>query len=157
MSAKAKSPSGEKVMATNREARFLYEIGERHEAGLALTGTEIKSLRAGGASLAEAFIMPRGNEMWVLSMHISPYESGNQFNHEPTRQRKLLLHRREIDRLAGMVAQKGVTLVPLRMYFKNRRAKMELGVCRGKKTHDKRHAIKERDMQRTEERTFRVR
>jgi len=157
MADKPTSERGEKLIATNRKARHLYEVIESHEAGLVLVGTEVKSLREGGGSIAEAFAMPRGSELFLLNFRISPYERGNRFNHLPDRPRKLLLHRREIERLSGMVTQKGLTLVPLRLYFKNRRAKVEIGVCRGKKAHDKRHAIKERDMRRGEEREFRVR
>lgn len=149
--------SGEKVVATNRKARHLYEILETHEAGIVLVGTEVKSLREGGASIGDAFCMPKRGEMWLINLHIGPYDRGNRFNHEPTRERKLLLHRREIDRMAGAVSQKGLTLVPLRIHFKNRRAKVLIGVCRGKKAHDKRHAIRERDLTRTGEREFRRR
>lgn len=151
------TPEGEKTVATNRKARFLYEILERHEAGIELVGTEVKSLRRGGANLVDAFAVPKGGELFVLNLHISPYEQGNRFNHPPTRPRRLLLHRREIARLAGQVSQRGLSLVPLRIYFKRRRAKVELGVCRGKKAHDKRETIRERDRRRSEEREFRVR
>lgn len=157
MSAPAKTSEEEKTVATNRKARFLYEILEKYEAGIELVGTEVKSLRAAGANLADSFAMPKGAELFLLNLHIGHYDQGNRFNHMPTRPRKLLLHRREISRLAGMVSQKGLSLVPLRLYFKNRRAKVEIAVCRGKKAHDKREAIKERDMRRSEDREFRVR
>lgn len=154
---KEKTKASDPTIATNRKARFLYEILEKVEAGIELVGTEVKSLRESGASLSEAFAMPKHGELWLLNMRISPYEPGNRFNHLPERPRKLLMHRREIDRMAGQVAQKGLSLVPLRLYFKNRRVKVEIGVCRGKKAHDKRHAIKERDLKRTQEREYRVR
>lgn len=158
MSKKRDKPKpGEPTIATNRKARFLYETLEKVEAGIELVGTEVKSLRESGASLSEAFAMPKQGEMWLINMRISPYEPGNRFNHVPERPRKLLMHRREIDRMAGQVAQKGLSLVPLRLYFKNRRVKVEIGVCRGKKAHDKRHAIKERDLKRTQEREYRLR
>jgi SsrA-binding protein len=157
MAQRTLSSEGEKVVATNRKARFLYEVLEKYEAGIELVGTEVKSLRAGAANLTDAFALPKGRELVLLNLHISPYEQGNRFNHPPTRPRRLLLHRREIARLAGMVSQKGLTLVPLRIYFKRRRAKVELGVCRGKKAHDKREAIKKRDLRRTEEREYRIR
>ena len=162
MMAKQRASSREKVwtektVATNRKARHLYHIDETHEAGIALVGTEVKSLRAGGASLGDAFAMPKRGELWLLNLHIGPYEQGGRFNHEPMRRRKLLLHRREIERLAGAVSKRGCTLVPLRLYFRDRRVKVELGVCRGKKAYDKRQAIKERDLKRTQERSFRIR
>ncbi|MDR7523522.1 MAG: SsrA-binding protein SmpB [Armatimonadota bacterium] len=135
----------EQLVATNRRARHEYHIEESLEAGLVLTGTEVKSLRAGRASLAEAFARIQGNEIWLHHLHIPPYEAGNIFNHDPMRPRKLLLHRRQIQRLAGRAFQKGYTLVPLRLYFRRGRAKVELAVARGKKLYDKREAIGERE------------
>jgi SsrA-binding protein len=154
---KSHSADGIKVVATNRRARHEYEILETFEAGLELTGTEVKSLRGGGVSIMEAFAMPQGSDLMLLNMRISPYAQGNRFNHVPERPRRLLLHRQEINRLSGMVSQKGLTLVPLRVFFKRSWAKVDIGVCRGKKLHDKRHAIKERDLRRTQEREYRLR
>ena len=134
-----------------------YEILDRYECGLELQGTEVKSLRAGGISIVEAFAMPKGNELFIFKMRISPYEMGNRFNHLPERARRLLLHRREINKLIGQVTQKGLTLVPLRVYFKGSLAKLELGVCKGKKLHDKREALKKKDTDRDIRRTMRNR
>ncbi|MDQ7859777.1 MAG: SsrA-binding protein SmpB [Armatimonadota bacterium] len=136
---------GEKLVATNRRARHEYHIEEAFEAGLVLTGTEVKALRAGRASLAEAYARVEGGEVWLHHLHIPPYEAGNIFNHDPLRRRKLLLHRRQIERLAGRAAQKGYTLVPLRLYFTRGRAKVEIALARGKKLYDKRAAIGERE------------
>jgi SsrA-binding protein len=147
--------SGERLVAQNRRARHDYFILETLEAGLVLTGTEVKSLRRGQASLAEAYASVENDEVWVLQMHIPPYEQGNRFNPDPVRRRKLLLHRSEIASLRKAVAQKGHTLVPLRLYFSKGRAKLLLGVARGKKTHDKRHAIAERDARREMDRARR--
>jgi SsrA-binding protein len=135
-------------IATNRRARHEYWIEETHEAGIALTGTEVKSLRAGHVILGDAFARIDGGEAWLLHLHISPYEQGNIQNHDPMRTRKLLLHRREIERLGARVQQRGYTLVPLRLYFRNGVAKVELGLARGRRTYDKRERIAERDAQR---------
>lgn len=135
-------------IALNRRARHDFHIEETVEAGLVLTGTEVKALRAGRASLAEAFARVEGDELWLLHMHIPPYEAGNVFNHDPLRRRKVLLHRREIGRLAGKAQQKGYTLVPLRLYFKRGVAKVELAVARGKRAYDKREAIARREAER---------
>jgi SsrA-binding protein len=141
--------SGIKIIADNRQARFLYEILETYEAGIELRGTEVKSIRAGKINLKDGYGLIRNGEAWLLNVHISPYEaSGQYFNHEAKRSRKLLLHRREISKLIGKLEQQGLTLVPLKMYFKNSRVKVSLGLARGKKLHDKRESIKKRQDQR---------
>ena len=136
------------LVAQNRRAGHDYFILETIEAGLVLTGTEVKSLRHGKASLAEAYATVEGSEAWVRQLHIPPYEQGNRWNVDPIRPRKLLLHREEIETLRKAVAQKGQTIVPLKLYFSAGYAKLLLGVAKGKKTHDKRHAIAERDARR---------
>jgi SsrA-binding protein len=136
---------GQHLIATNRRARHEYHIEETYEAGLALTGTEVKTLRERRVSLQEAFARVEGGEVWLYHMHIPPYESGNIFNHDPLRRRKLLLHRSEIRRLFAKAQQKGYTLVPLRVYFRHGVAKIELGVARGKKQYDKRESVARRD------------
>ena len=146
----------EKVVAQNRRARHDYFILETLEAGLVLKGTEVKSLRAGKASLGEAYATVENGEAWVLQLHIPPYEQGNRWNPDPVRSRKLLLHRAEIERLEKAVAQKGQTVVPLKLYFTRGRAKLLLGIAKGKKTYDKRHAIAERDSRREMERARRA-
>jgi SsrA-binding protein len=145
----------EKVVAQNRRARHDYEILETLEAGLVLTGTEVKSLRGGKASLGEAYATVENGEAFVLQLHIPPYEQGNRNNPDPVRRRKLLLNRAEIDELDRAVAQKGQTIVPLKLYFSRGRAKLLIGVARGRKTHDKRHAIAERDAKREMDRARR--
>lgn len=145
------------TIATNRRARFEYHVEETYEAGLVLTGTEVKSLRAGRASLQESFARVENDEVWLYHMHIPPYEAGNIFNHDPLRKRKLLLHRSQIHRLFGKATQKGYTLVPLRLYFKHGVAKIELAVARGKRQYDKRAAIEEREARRRMERVVRRR
>jgi SsrA-binding protein len=147
----------EKTITLNRKARYDYSIGESMEAGIVLTGTEIKSLRAGKVSLAQSFARPERGELWLINAYIAPYEAGNRYNHEPTRPRKLLLHRDEINRLAGTVTQKGFTLVPLRLYLKKGLAKLELGLARGKKLYDKRESIAQRQAKREIERTLKTR
>ncbi|MCS7042270.1 MAG: SsrA-binding protein SmpB [Bryobacteraceae bacterium] len=134
-----------KVVAENRRAFHDYHVLEKLEAGLALTGTEIKSARQGKVQLRDAYADVIGGEAWLLNAHFSPYSHGNIWNHEPTRKRKLLLHRQEIDRLASKVIEKGLTLIPLRLYLKKGRLKCELGVCRGKKLHDRREAEQARE------------
>ncbi|MBC5810903.1 MAG: SsrA-binding protein SmpB [Candidatus Eremiobacteraeota bacterium] len=129
----------------NRRARFEYEFFERFEAGIALTGTEIKSIRTGQISISEAYARVRDGELWLLGMHVPPYKEGSFSNHEPNRPRKLLMHRKEIDRLAGQVAEKGYTLVPTRLYFKGGKVKIDLALARGKKLWDKRRATKDRE------------
>jgi SsrA-binding protein len=136
-----------KPIATNRQARRNYHISDTYEAGIALRGTEVKSLRAGNVQLRDAYAKIVDGEVWLYNVHISPYEFGNIYNHEPMRPRKLLLHRQEIRRLFGKTAERGFTLVPTRMYFKRGRAKVELGLGKGKLLHDKREDIKARDAQ----------
>jgi SsrA-binding protein len=140
--------SAEKVVAQNRRASHDYAILETFEAGLVLAGTEVKSLRSGKASLAESFATIENGEAFVRQMHIPPYEQGNRWNLDPVRARKLLLHRAELEKLKAAVTRKGMTLIPLRLYFSRGRAKLLIGVAKGKKTHDKRHAIAERDAKR---------
>jgi SsrA-binding protein len=140
--------SPDRLIAQNRRASHDYFILETVEAGLVLAGTEVKSLRHGRASLAEAYATVENGEAWVLQLHIPPYEQGNRWNLEPTRRRKLLLHRTEIARLDKAVAQKGLAIIPLKLYFSRGYAKLLLGVGKGKKTHDKRQTIAERDAQR---------
>jgi SsrA-binding protein len=135
-------------IAVNRRARHEYHVEESVEAGLALMGSEVKALREGKANLKDSFGRIENGEMWLWNVHISPYGPASQFGHEPTRTRKLLLHRQEIERLQGKVKEKGLTLVPLRLYFKNGRAKVELALVRGKKQHDKRDAIRDREQKR---------
>lgn len=147
----------ERPVATNRRARHEFHIEETVEAGLVLTGTEVKSLRAGRASIQDAFARMEEGEVWLYHMHIPPYEAGNIFNHDPLRRRKLLLHRRQVDRLGGRVQQKGYTLVALRLYFRRGLAKVELGLARGKRQYDKRAAIAEREAARRIERAVRRR
>ena len=141
------SPS--KLIVSNRKARHEYHILDSMEAGLVLQGTEVKALRDGRADLKEAYARIEGDEAWLLGCHISPYAQGNRANHDPLRPRKLLLHRGEINRLLGRVMEKGLTLVPLRLYFKHGRAKVELGLARGKKLYDKRETMKKRDTERS--------
>jgi len=133
---------GIKIIANNKKAYHEYFVDEVYEAGLALQGTEVKSVRMGQVSIKEAYCRIRNGEVFVENMNISPYEQGNRENHEPLRQRKLLLHRDEIDKLIKKVDEKGLTLVPTKIYFKNSRAKLEVGVCRGKKLYDKRETLK---------------
>jgi SsrA-binding protein len=148
---------GEKLIASNRKAFHNFEILETCEGGLVLRGTEVKSLRAGRADLKEAYARIEGGQAWLLGCHISPYAQGNRMNHDPLRPRKLLLHRSEIERLLGKVMEKGLTLVPLRLYFKEGRAKVELGLARGRKVLDKRQVIREREERREMDRAIRAR
>jgi len=138
----------EKTVALNRRARYDYAVEQTLEAGIVLTGTEIKSIRAGRVNLGDAYARIEHGEAILIGAHIAPYEQGNRYNHEPLRTRKLLLHRDQIAELAGLSQAKGLTIVPLRLYLRNGLAKLELGVARGKKTHDKRRAIAERDARR---------
>jgi SsrA-binding protein len=140
--------SGEKTVCLNRRARFEYEILETFEAGMVLVGTEVKSLRQGQASIKEAFADIVGGEAFLVDSHIPPYVLGNIHNHEPKRRRKLLLGKREIQRLGSKTAEKGLTLIPLRIYFRKGLAKLELALARGKKTHDKRETIRRREAER---------
>lgn len=149
--------SGIKVIAENRKAYHDYFVEERHEAGIILTGTEIKSIRKARVNLKDSYAELRDGEVWLLQMHISPYEQGNRFNHEPLRKRKLLLHRSEIAKLTGKVQQQGMTLVPLKIYLKQGLAKIELGLCKGKKNYDKRDDLAEKDAKRQMERDLRDR
>ncbi|MDI3279980.1 MAG: SsrA-binding protein SmpB [Bacillota bacterium] len=149
-----KKESGERVAAENRKARHDYHILETYEAGIALRGTEVKSIRAGKVNLKDSFARIEGGEVFVYQMHISPYEYGNRENHDPLRTRKLLLHKSEIARLVGKTQEKGLTLVPLRVYFKRGLAKVELALAKGKKLYDKRHAEAEREARREVERAL---
>ncbi|MBI5464085.1 MAG: SsrA-binding protein SmpB [Ignavibacteriales bacterium] len=137
-----------RVVVSNRKARHEYDILEKLEAGIALTGTEVKSLRAGNANLQDSYAMVVRGEVWLLGMHISPYERGSYLNHEPKRERKLLLTKKEIRKLISKVAEKGLTLVPLSIYFKGPYAKIELAVARGRKSYDKRESIKKKEIDR---------
>lgn len=142
-----------KRIAKNKKAFFNYEVLESLEAGIKLFGTEVKSLRSGNVSFGDAYARIRNNEVWLVDLHISPYEFGNRENHDPTRERKLLLHKREIRKLKNKLERQGLTLVPVELYFNDRGlAKVALGVCRGRKRHDKRQAMKKREDQRRMER-----
>ena len=144
----------EKLVVDNRRARHDYHLLDRYEAGIVLTGTEVKSLRDGRASLQQAYAEVRGNEAWLVGAHISVYEQGNIANHDPDRDRKLLLHKKELASLAGKVTQRGLTLVPTKLYFKNGRAKVELALARGKEQRDKRRDIAQREATRDMERAL---
>ena len=146
-----------KLIADNRKARHEYELLERYEAGLVLTGTEVKSLRDGGASLQQAYADLRKGEAWLIGAHIAEYGQGNVHNHEPDRDRKLLLHRREIEALHGKVRERGLTLVPTRLYFKDGKVKVEVALARGKERRDKRRDIAKRDADRQIERELKSR
>ncbi len=146
-----------KLIASNRKARFEYEILDTLEAGIALLGPEVKSLRAGNANLGDAYAIVRRGEVFLVNAHIGPYDQAGRANVAPRRERKLLLHRAEIARFAGRAAERGFTLVPLELYFKQGRAKVELGLARGKKAHDKRETIRERDSEREIQRAVRGR
>ncbi|HYL41869.1 MAG TPA: SsrA-binding protein SmpB [Ktedonobacteraceae bacterium] len=146
-----------KVITVNRQAYHDYFVERTIEAGISLMGTEIKSIREGKVNLRGSYAMARKGELWLENAHIAVYEHGNRYNHEPTRNRKLLLHRREINQLLSKVETKGLTLIPLKLYLKGGKAKIELGLCRGKKLYDKRDAIAERDMKREIERAIRTR
>ncbi len=155
-----KAPSQDmpvKVISVNRQAYHDYFVERTIEAGIALMGTEIKSIREGKVNLRGSYALARNGELWLENAHIAVYEHGNRYNHDPIRNRKLLLHRREINQLVGKVTTKGLTLVPLKLYLKGGRAKIELGLCRGKKLYDKRDAIAERDIKREMERKIRTR
>jgi SsrA-binding protein len=141
-------------VATNRQAGFRYHLLEKFEAGIVLQGSEVKSLREGAAQLKDAYAEVRDGEVWLRNMHIAPYKPASRENHDPDRPRKLLLHRREIERLVGKTAERGLTLVPTRVYFSGPRAKVELALARGKEMHDKRRSIKERETRREIERAM---
>jgi SsrA-binding protein len=154
MAAKKDAPA-RRLVAQNRKARYDYFIDDKVEAGLVLTGTEVKSLRGGRASMSDAYASEDKGELWLWNLHIPEYGPASRFNHEPKRARKLLLHKKEINRLLGRVQRDGFTLIPLAIYFNDRgRAKCELGLARGKKAHDKREAIKERDWNREKRRVL---
>lgn len=149
--------SGEAVVTVNRRARHDFDLGERFEAGLVLVGSEVKSLRAGKANLKDSFARMQSGEVWLHNAHISPYDPASQFGHDPLRSRKLLLNRKEIDKLDGKVKERGLTLIPLRLYFKKGRAKIEIALARGKKRHDKRSSIREREVAREVDRAMKRR
>jgi SsrA-binding protein len=155
MAAKKKRKAAPGDVATNRQAAHRFTLLERFEAGLVLTGTEVKSLRDGKAQLKDGYATIRDGEVWLHNVHIPPYAPASRENHEPERDRKLLLHRREIDRIVGRVNERGFTLVPTRMYFAGSRAKVELALARGKDVHDKRETIRTREMRRDMERALR--
>jgi len=148
---------GIKVIAENRKARYEYFVEEKYEAGIILTGTEIKSIRAGRVNLKDSYAEVIQGEIWLNQMHISPYDQGNRFNHDPLRRRKLLLNRPEIAKMIGKVQQQGMTLIPLKIYLKQGLAKIELGLCKGKKNYDKRDDLANRDAKRQMERDLRER
>jgi SsrA-binding protein len=148
--------ANDRAIATNRRARHEYAILETVEAGLVLRGTEVKALREGGVSFKDAYATIRNGEAWLLGCHVTPYSHGTDANHDPERDRKLLLHRREIARLGAKIAERGLTLVPLRLYLKGGRVKVELGLARGKKLHDKRSALREREVRREMDRAARA-
>ncbi len=149
--------AGVKLIANNKKAYHDYFIEDTYEAGIALAGTEVKSMRMGKCSVKESFVRVERGEVFIYGMHISPYEKGNIFNRDPLRVRKLLLHRGEINKIEGKLKEKGLTLVPLKVYFKDSLVKVELGVARGKKLYDKRQDIAKKDQRREAEREFRVR
>ncbi len=146
-----------KVIATNRKARYEYQFLDTYEAGLVLQGSEIKSIRAGRVSLQEGFVLFEDGEAWLVNVHIAPYDPAHDQNHEPRRRRKLLLHRREIQRLQAGTQEKGFTVVPVRLYLKEGRAKLEIALARGKKQYDKRQTIAKRDSKRQIERALKER
>ena len=154
--AQSATAEGRQVVARNKKARFEYEVLETWEAGIVLRGTEVKSLRDGRANLQDAFARVDGGEIWLYNLHISPYEAGNRFNHDPTRTRKLLLHRQQIRKMIGQVEQKGLTLVALDIYFRRGKAKVTLALVRGKKLHDKRETLRRRDVEREMERAYKI-
>jgi SsrA-binding protein len=148
---------GIKIIATNRKARYEYQFHDTYEAGLVLRGSEIKSIRASQVSLQEGFVVVEDGEAWLVNVHIAPYDPASRQNHEPRRKRKLLLHRREIERLRSRAQEKGFTIVPTRLYLKDGRAKVEIALARGKKLYDKRQAIAKRDSKRQVERALKDR
>lgn len=151
---KEQEQSGEKLVATNRKARHEYTILDTYEAGIVLKGTEVKSLRKGNANISDGYAVVKNAEVWLSGVHISPYEHGSTSNVDPVRDRKLLLHRKEIGKLAAKIQQKGLTLVPLKLYFIHGVAKILIGVAQGKKSFDKRHDIAKRDVERQLKRTY---
>lgn len=152
-----KKPDSVKVVSDNKRARHEYEVLEVIECGIALVGTEVKSMRQGLANLQDAHARIEEGEMWLYGCHISPYDHGNRFNHDPDRKRRMLLHKYEIRKVKSKVQEKGLALIPLKVYFKNNRVKVALGICRGKKMHDKRDTISKRDNQRQLDRLVKTR
>ena len=150
----AEKKTGEKIVANNKKAYHDYFVDEEYEAGIELLGTEVKSIRAGRVNLKDSYVSLKSGEAILLGVHVSPYEHGSIFNADPERPRRLLLHRREINRLIGLTQQQGYTLIPLKMYFKNQFVKVSIGLCRGKKNYDKRDAMAKRDAQRNMERAM---
>ncbi|MGA9408743.1 MAG: SsrA-binding protein SmpB [Bacteroidota bacterium] len=150
----AQKAAEERIAISNRKARHDYEVLDSFEAGIVLKGSEVKSLRLGNANLQDSYAYLKEGEVWLSGMHISPYEQANILNHDPLRERKLLLHKKEIRKLVGKTSEKGLTLVPLKVYFKKGRAKAEIGLCRGKRSYDKRAAIAKRDTEREMRRQF---
>jgi len=150
----AEKKSQGRLIAQNKKAYHDYFVDEKYEAGIELFGTEVKSIRAGTVNLKDSYCEIADGELFALGFHISPYDHGNIFNHEPLRKKRLLMHKREIMKLHGLVSQKGFTLVPLSLYFSGSKVKMEVGLCRGKKLYDKREDMAKRDAKRTMERTF---
>ncbi len=146
----------EKLICTNKRAFFEYHVEERLEAGLVLVGTEVKSLRAGKANLTDAFVLVKNGEAWLHNLHIAQYDFGNRQNHLPDRPRKLLLHKKEISKLHARIQQEGYTAVPLRLYFKNGKVKVEVGISKGKKLHDKRESLKKKDIQLEHAKDFKI-
>lgn len=146
---------GTKIITQNRKAYHDYFVDEKYEAGIALFGTEVKSIRQGSVNLKDSYCSIKGGELFLIGMHVSPYEKGNIFNREPLRDRKLLMHKREIMKLGGLMTQKGYTLVPLSLYFSGKNVKVELGLCRGKKLYDKRDALAEKQTNREIDRRMR--
>ena len=156
MSKPTSSDDGRRIVVSNRRARYEYQILQTEEAGMVLQGTEVKSLRDGRANLQDAFARFERGELWLHNLHISPYEAGNRFNHDPLRPRKLLLHRRQMQKLVGQAEQQGLTLVPLDIYFTRGVAKVTLALVRGKKLYDKREDVKKRDTQREMQRACKI-
>jgi SsrA-binding protein len=150
----AKENTAQKLIASNKTARMNYEIGDIYEAGMVLTGTEVKALRDGKANLKDSYAVVKDDEVYLKEMHIGHYDYGNRFNHEPLRSRKLLLHKREIKKLYGKSRESGLALVPLKLYFKNGKVKVEIGIGKGKKLYDRRQDIKQRDEHRDIARDF---
>ena len=153
----AKKQTGQKALAVNRKARHLYTIVESLESGIELTGTEVKSMKASRFSFSDSYAAIEGGELWLISLHVTPYDFGNLNDQDPLRKRKLLVHRQEITRLKRQTEEKGLTLIPLRFYLKKGLVKLQLGICRGKRLYDRRETIRKRDQKRDEEREFRQR
>ena len=155
MAKKGKRKTAPGDVATNRQAAFRFELLDRLECGIALTGTEVKSLRDGKAQIKDGYALERDGELWLLNVHIPPYQPASRNNHEPERERKLLVHRRELERLTGKTAERGLTIVPTRIYFKGPHAKVEVALAKGKDFHDKRDSIRERETKRELQRALR--